>query len=170
MSKIYIINGHAGVGKDTFVSLITELVDDGVTVSNIHSSDPAKAALESLGWNGEKSPEVRTILANLTDISHDNGLSEKMIREAASSDIIFFHERDPKEIRILKRIFPEAKTILVERDGARIEPDKWQIKDYRYDFTVYNNGSLKNLEDEAIAFAEIEFPQFIALLSGKGEN
>lgn len=154
MIQLVIINGHSGSGKDTFVELVQKHIY-GFTTDHLHSSDSAKKALESLGWNGEKTPEIRELLAKLTDLSQQSGLSEKSI-EKSSKDIVFFHERDPQEIKILKRIFPNVTTVLVERPTQlQREPDRWGLESYRYDYIVLNVSDLEELDSKADKFANI---------------
>ena len=51
MRKIIIINGGAGVGKDTFVRLCQNI---DPTIQNLSSVDYIREVAHELGWSGEK--------------------------------------------------------------------------------------------------------------------
>ena len=51
--KIAIINGSAGVGKDTFVKYVKESYTLG-TIVNVSTIDDVKRAARILGWDGIK--------------------------------------------------------------------------------------------------------------------
>lgn len=158
--KLYIINGKAGSGKDTFCKMIWDIIPQwGVdrAVVTLHSSDPAKEALTSLGWNGEKTSEMRQLLAELTKFSQSNGMSDKMINQYSKAEVVFFHERDPREIARLKSsIYPEPKTILIKRDSEQLEFDMWDIEKYDYDIVIDNSGTLDQLKERAEQFCREE--------------
>ena len=61
---LVLINGHAGVGKDTFVGFCKDYAEKekSCRVYNIHRSDAPKMALKSLGWSGEKDEDARNYL------------------------------------------------------------------------------------------------------------
>lgn len=150
--KLYIINGEAGVGKDTFIHFIVR--NCNLNIMNLHRSDLAKRALYSIGWDGVKTPEVRNALAAMTTLTHSWGASQELIHKAENeADVIFFHARDPKSIEELKEEFPFAETILIENPRVvQQEKDSWDIKNYTYDHTIMNNSTLEVLEFLAKSF------------------
>jgi len=62
MKKILIINGSGGVGKDTFVELLSKYVPTLVHISVV---DPVKKIAKYIGWNGSKDEPSRKFLAEL---------------------------------------------------------------------------------------------------------
>lgn len=174
--KLYIINGKAGSGKDAFCRAVTELCGDraringsyepiGDVIKAVHSSDPAKQALKLLGWGGNKTPEVRKLLTMMVNFGQQRGVTENLINTGETStfvDVVFLHERNPKEIariktlwedgKILKDICDTFKTILVTRDSKELEEDIWGIGGYDYDYTIDNCGTLNDLTEKAEQF------------------
>ena len=67
MKKVFIINGAAGVGKDTFVEIAKYkiFIKTGLPTYNISSVDNVKTAAKILGWDGEKDARGRKFLSDL---------------------------------------------------------------------------------------------------------
>ena len=147
MSKIFIINGYAGSGKDTFVHMVASSCPRS-KIANLHSSDKAKEALKLLGWSGLKTKEARRLLADLCVFGQD--ITIDLIHEALEGcpEVLFFHERNPERIALLLRIFPKASTIWVERQVSqeqKQEEDIWGMEDFNYDYYIRNNSTLEEL-------------------------
>lgn len=55
---IFIINGSGGVGKDTFVQLVSAELNNNLkkfhTVVNFSSVDKVKEIAKEIGWDGKK--------------------------------------------------------------------------------------------------------------------
>ena len=72
---IFIINGCGGVGKDTFVKLVSEELDKTMkklhTVTNFSSVDKVKELAKKIGWKGEKSERDRKFLSDLKILVSD---------------------------------------------------------------------------------------------------
>ena len=60
---IFIINGSGGVGKDTFVGLVSTQLNDMLkkfhTVINFSSVDKVKEIAKEIGWDGKKTEKNR---------------------------------------------------------------------------------------------------------------
>lgn len=164
-TKIFLINGYPGAGKDTFV----EFCQDFVPVVNIHTSTPAKVALIKLGWDGvTKSPEVRQALALLKGLSsigfdgvydyiHDT-LEEIKKYHKPQARIVFIHSREPEELERFKQEFG-AQTLLIDRkptEELTNDSDR-NVMDYKYDIVIPNRGTVEELKEMAEAFVEIHF-------------
>lgn len=177
---VVLINGKAGVGKDTFVKYCKGFVDENnldVIVENLHRSDLPKKALKLIGWDGNKTPEARELLVKLTDfgenfgVSYDYLIDSLSVLEEGKLKLIFYHVRDPKTIAKLKsqlmcRFNVLSTTLLIERGTEDIEPDNWGIEDYDYDLIM----RLDTLE-ESKASAEVFVSSVIETMDlWKGEK
>lgn len=152
---VVLINGKAGVGKDTFVDYCKEFVDEnnlGVVIENLHRSDLPKKALKSIGWDGNKTPEARELLVKLTDFGENFGMTYDYLIDSLSVleedkfKLIFYHVRDPETIEKLKNHLQRWRfnlwtmSLLITRCAEDIEPDRWGIENYNYDFTLELNS------------------------------
>lgn len=174
-TKVIIINGKPQSGKDTFVKFATDYcnMDESANVLNLSSVDLIKGMLYEFGWDGEKTDEVRSIIAGIKQIwiNAQNGPTMFMVNNimqyhmahVGEDNIIFCHIREPEEIIKLKKIISgmdaigiEVKTLLIERDNAPIvekccsSDDARNIVMYDYDFIVYNGGEDLAKYDEIV--------------------
>ena len=152
MKKIFIINGSGGVGKDTFVNLVSKRVK----TMNVSSVDKVKEIAKLIGWDGvsktEKDRKFLSDLKLLTTKYCDMPFQymKQKVEEFNNSeyDCLFLHIREPEEIRKAVKEF-NAQTILVIRES--VAPILSNMADrnvynYKYDFEVINNGTLENLD------------------------
>lgn len=151
---LVLINGHAGVGKDTFVNFCENYAEKEkpCKVYNIHRSDPPKRALYTLGWNGEKDEDTRKLLKEMVDFMENKGLLnqylDNYIRFSRATNpcdlIIFYHVRDPEVIYSLMEKYIDNPAIrpvslLVKRDIEKpAEPNDWwgDLEKAEYTMTV----------------------------------
>jgi hypothetical protein len=169
--RIYIINGPAGVGKDTFVEMTTpSFREKGYSVKNISTVDNVKAALKLLGWDGvTKDAKTRQALSDLKDIStaYNDGpasycynVAEKLAEDGYHK-ALFIHCREPKEIEKMalefKRRSFEVMTIAVKRDGIETFNNHADSNalNYAYDWTIDNNADLEHLKYLSEHFVDI---------------
>lgn len=156
--KIFIINGPAGSGKDTFVSMVSSLIP---TV-NYSSVDLVKKAASILGWSGTKTDKDRKFLSDLKNLSseYSDTIIDWILNKAKDfvqdeiHEVMFIHVREPDEIDKLAKIL-NSKTVLVVRSG--INPNQSNsadanVLDYDYDITIDNCGSLGDLKVKAGEF------------------
>lgn len=137
---LVLINGHAGVGKDTFVEFCDQFAKTiDCKVINLHRSDGPKSALRSLGWDGEKDEETRALLKHIIDYMEPRGLLDNWLTyqiKAAEAQfstkqlVIFYHVRDPEIIyqlmdKYIKDEHIKPMPLLIHRDIESIEPDNW---------------------------------------------
>lgn len=165
--QIFIINGSGGVGKDTFVELVSVELNDKLkrfhTVVNFSSVDRVKEIAKEIGWDGRKTEKDRKFLSDLKSLTRDycdmpfqsmkNKIKEFL--ESEEGQVLFLHIREPEEI---KRVIDEfgAKTILIVRDSVTQITSNTSDKnvfDYHYDFIVDNNGTIEELQEKAKQFA-----------------
>ena len=164
--QIFVINGFGGVGKDTFVELVSVELNDRLkrfhTVVNFSSIDKEKEIAREIGWDGRKTEKDRKFLSDLKSLTRDycdmpfqsmkNKIKEFL--ESEEGQVLFLHIREPEEI---KRVVNEfgAKTILIVRDSVTQITSNTSDKnvfDYHYDFIVDNNGTIEELQEKAKQF------------------
>lgn len=164
--QIFVINGSGGVGKDTFVELVSVELNDKLkkfhTVVNFSSVDKVKEIAREIGWDGKKSEKDRKFLSDLKSLTSDycdmpfQSMKNK-IKEFIGSDeeqVLFLHIREPEEI---KRVVDEfkAKSILIVRDSVMHITSNVSDKnvfDYYYDFVIENNGTIEDLRNKVRQF------------------
>ena len=151
---IFVINGPARTGKDTFVNIYREeRKKDLVYTYNISTVDFVKTIAKECGWDGTKDEKNRKFLSDLKQLLIDWGdVPYKTIKMSIDKDPDadwFIHCREPEEIqKFVDRI--GAKTILV-RSNRNIEEfhnksDKG-VFDYKYDYIIDNNGTIEDLRE-----------------------
>lgn len=157
--QVFIINGSGGCGKDTFVSL----VDDIVYTMNFSSVDKVKEIARIIGWNGGKTEKDRKLLSDLKLLCTDyndmplNSMQneyEEFLNSHAK--FLFLHIREPEEIEKAKKIF-NAKTILVKRDSVKHITSNMadaNVFNYNYDVVINNDQGIEELKDKAWYFVE----------------
>lgn len=166
--QIFIINGSGGVGKDTFVKLVSEELNNKLnkfnTVVNFSSVNKVKEIAREIGWNGEKSEKDRKFLSDLKSLTSDYcdmpfqsmKCIVKKFKSNTDAKILFLHIREPEEIKRAVDTFG-AKTILIIRDSVKHilsnSSDK-NVCNYDYDFVINNSGTLEELKTVAKNFTE----------------
>jgi len=162
--KVIIINGSARSGKDKFVNFFKKNYEHKCV--NWSTIDEVKQiSIEKFGWNGKKSDKARLFLSEMKRIWTEfnngpflnmvNDISEHLGYQADKDVIYFIHCREPQEIqKFVNQYGDDCITILLERHDRRIpdnNSDK-NVKNYKYDYVINNNGVKKDLEKEAIEF------------------
>jgi dephospho-CoA kinase len=165
--KVVVINGKAGVGKDTFVSIFSKNYKH--RVKNYSSIDRIKKIAElCFGWNGIKTAKSRKLLSNLKknwsdfnngpikdivskikkDITYCNSVNINTV-----NNIYFVHIREPHEIKKLNRYFDNIITLLIERETVEFDnySDK-NVNKFEYDYIINNNNDINNLKIEVNEF------------------
>ena len=165
MSKtiLVLINGHAGVGKDTFAGFCQTYAEQekDCRVYNIHRSDAPKEALRTLGWNGNKDTETRILLKHMVDYMEDKGLLNTYLSEQIKAAktvnnkgnvILFYHVRDPEVMYdLIDDYYEESvvtpRSLLITRDMEKPkEPSDWwgnlETADYMVKIALPNSLEL----------------------------
>lgn len=159
MTRAIVINGAAGVGKDSFVEKAMHYLRSlGYTASNHSSVDQVKRAAVELGWDGVKDEVGRQFLSDLKDLStrHYDGplLYMTGLIEQFKYDFMFFHIREPLEIARFLEMHAGAVSVVVSRPGVQgfgNHADQ-NVANHPYDFIVNNRGSLAYLDEQARQF------------------
>ena len=161
---VFIINGSGGVGKDTFVNFVAELVP----TRNISSVDPIKDVAKRLGWTGAKEEADRKFLSDLKALSVNyNDYPMEYMKEqyqqfmvhSPNEKFMFIHIREPKEIKRAVEIF-SAKTVLVTNrnvESITSNHSDQGVYDYDYDFVIHNDSTLETLREMAKAFFVVHY-------------
>lgn len=157
--QVFIINGSGGCGKDTFVSLISDIS----YTMNFSSVDKIKEIARIIGWNGGKTEKDRKLLSDLKSLCTDyndlplNSMKSKFEEFSNSkSDFLFLHIREPQEIERAKNIF-NAKTILVKRESVEHITSNMSdanVFNYNYDVVINNDKGIEELRDKAWYFVK----------------
>lgn len=160
--KIIVINGTAESGKDTFVKMVQNHSSE--EVFNISSIDPVKELMVKCGWSRQdKSDEARACMAQIKAILVDRldgpfwYVNQKIdeIRYFSPDAIVFVHVREPKEIEKLKWAYgADCTTLLVEKKVLRIPNNAADRNVHQFEYEIYisNNGSLVDLDLQALSF------------------
>lgn len=156
--QVFIINGSGGVGKDTFVELVSRYAG----VRNFSSVDEVKSFAKMMGWNGEKDEKSRKFLSDLKDIlteyndkpfTYLQSCVSRFLKDT-TNEFCFLHIREPEEIQRAKEAF-DAITVLVTRDNIETVKGNHadeQVLQYTYDVHIRNDHSLDWLEAVARKF------------------
>lgn len=157
---IFIVNGMARAGKDTFA----EILSDMAKVRKFSSIDKVKQVASLCGWDGSKAEADRKFLSDLKCLLTDyNDLPFKSILEAVYvfnkdilKNVLLIDIREPEEIERAKVAF-NAKTVFIENN--RVEKIVSNMADagvynYEYDYIVKNNGTLDEFRENIKAFAK----------------
>ena len=167
--QIFIINGSGGVGKDSFIEILSENYWTLCTVGNYSSVSKVKRIAKEIGWDGSKTERDRKFLSDLkllTTAYNDMPLND--MKEVAENfmygknkipRMMFLHIREPEEIAKAVDAFKEynAKTILVKRDSVKHITSNMadeNVYNYGYDIVINNNGTLNDLEIVAKTFLD----------------
>jgi len=166
--KIVIINGIRESGKDEFVKQCEKFIN--FDISNVSSVDKIKESLELLGvdCNVKDEPlrylisEFKKLLINYDDIPFkiikekiDYFLNDIFDNDENDLEILFLHIREASEIEKIKNYHPETITLLIRNDNinnkASNDSDA-DVENYKYDYIIYNNGTVEDLKGEARKF------------------
>lgn len=166
--KIFVINGSGGVGKDTFVELVSVELNDKLkrfhTVVNFSSVDRVKEIAKMIGWQGKKSEKDRKFLSDLKILSSNycdmpfksmKDVVDKFLDDE-NGQVLFLHIREPKEISRAVNEFG-AKTILITRNNIKHITSNMadeNVFKYNYDFVIENNGTIENFNEKAKEFVQ----------------
>lgn len=167
--QIFIINGSGGVGKDTFVELVSAELNNMLkkfhTVTNFSSVDKVKEIAREIGWDGKKSEKDRKFLSDLKILTSEycdmpfESMKSKVTEfmKDEESKFLFLHIREPEEIvRAVKEF--GAKTVLVIRNSVRHIvsniADENVFNYNNYDFIIDNSGTKEELNSKVKDFVQ----------------
>lgn len=187
MIQVVVMNGFPESGKTTFEDKCIELL--GAYASKISTIDGVKHIATLCGWDGTKTPENRKFLSDLKDLlSSWTDYPFKNIMAHCKSkqfefDQLFLEDAigycfvDSREIPEIKRFKQEmgAVTVLIRRPGDDSHEQSNHadqgVLDYDYDFTIWNDGSIEDLNKKAEQFVDtLEADTTVKYLKKKESN
>lgn len=160
MKKVYITNGSATNGKDTFAKMISKYIP----TYKYSSIDLVKTMLEFAGIPKEpKTEEKRLLYSDIKDrlTKYDNipfkdiaSVVKDFKDNLIGAEVLLIDIREPEEIARAVKTFG-AETILVRNPNAiKIESNHADrdVENYKYDYIIENDGTLLQLEEVAKLF------------------
>ena len=160
MKKIYVTNGSAQNGKDSFA----EFLGKYISVYKYSSIDLVKDMLEFAGIPKEpKTEEKRLLYSDTKDrLTKYDDIPFKDITSIVTdfknnkieAEVLLIDIREPEEIARAVETFG-AETILVRNPNAiKIETNHADrdVENYEYDYIIENDGTLEQLERVAKLF------------------
>ena len=162
MKKIFIINGMAGSGKDTFVSFLNEIIP----TKHISIVDKVKETAKMLGWNGEKTEKDRKFLSDIklaTDKYDDRNyeyikeqVKDFLEDKTGKYEVLCIDMREKHQILQAIKDFG-ATSVLVYRNNVKnimSNPADANVFNMKYDIVVRNNGTLEEFKERTKEFAD----------------
>ena len=159
---IFILNGMAQSGKDTFYNMVSELKKD----ETFHFSiiDKVKEKAKLLGWTGKKTEKGRKFLYDLKQLMDNyNDYNFNYVKglidvnyNLSNPRSLFIDMREEKDIIRAKKEF-NAKTILIKNDNAKnilSNNADANVFNMEYDIVIDNSGTLDDLRLKVRQFIE----------------
>lgn len=157
---IYITNGVARCGKDTFAKLLNEFVPT-IKYSSI---DKVKSIAKECGWNGGKTEKDRKFLSDLKCLTSEySDLPFKDISRfinvflaVGDSKVLLIDIREPDEIARAKQEFGAETILIVNQNIPHITSNMADrnVYNYKYDWVVRNNGTINDFRETVKKFAK----------------
>ena len=156
--QIYITNGMARCGKDTFAKFLNDIVP----TLKYSSIDKVKDIAKLCGWDGGKTEKDRKFLSDLKLLTTEySNMAFESIKskvneflEDSQHVVMLIDIREPAEIEKAKTAFG-AKTILIENKNVKTISSNIadaNVFNYTYDYTVKNNGTLDDFRENVEEF------------------
>lgn len=161
--QIIVINGGAGVGKDTFVEQFSkaakkEFETDKEDVLNISTVDFVKEVAKYCGWDGTKLEWHRKFLSDLKDLlTRWDDVPYHKIKEgieASNASFVFIHCREPEEIQKFVNGMG-ALTLLVRNNRIpqlTTNHADMEVENFKYNYIIDNDSTIKDLGEKAEVF------------------
>lgn len=157
MNKVFIINGMARAGKDTFCEFVSELYPNTYHFSIV---DLVKAQALQINWDGNKDEKGRKLLCELkriTDEYDDRNFKRviNVVEHLSNPGMVFLI--DMRESQDIERARKElnAKVVFVKNDNVSMITSNYAdagVFDISYDILIDNSNSLEELKIKAQDF------------------
>lgn len=162
MKKIYVTNGSAENGKDTFA----ELLGKYISVYKYSSIDLVKEMFAVVGVSKDNKTEKKRklwsdgkdLLTKYDDIPFKDitSIVTDFKNNKIETEVLLIDVREPEEITRAVETFG-AETILVRKPNAKkIESNHADanVENYEYDYIIENNSTLEQLDYIAQRFVD----------------
>ena len=158
--KIFITNGMARCGKDTFAIYLSEYVP----TLKYSSIDKVKEIAALCGWDGGKTEKDRKFLSDLKMLTTDfSDMPFNSIKDVVENflindyyEVMLVDIREPEEIEKAKIAF-NAETILIKNDRVDVitsNDGDAGVFDYAYDYIIENEGTLEEFKENVKLFVD----------------
>ena len=158
MKKIFVTNGMARCGKDTFAKFMNEIVP----TKKYSSINIVKEYMRRIDIVSEKTEKYRKLLCDMKnalteydDIPFKNVKSEILkFQKDSEHEVMLIDIREPDEIEKVCKEFG-AKSILIKNDNIKMVTSNSadaNVYNYNYDYIIENNGTLDELKEETKKF------------------
>ena len=162
------------VGKDQFCNYcMNYMTQKGIRGGIISTIDIVKKIAVMLGWDELKTPEDRKFLSDLKKLLTDwkdvpftytkNSINEtyrhfiNQLKTPPDRVLFFVHCREPEEIERFKKELG-AITVIIRREEYeqmnQSNSSDENVLNYEYDYEIWNNKELDDLQLEAIKFVD----------------
>ena len=160
IKKVYITNGSAGNGKDSFAELLSKYI----SVFKYSSIDLVKEMFETVGIGKDNKTEKKRklwsdgkdMLTKYDDIPFKDITSvvNDFKNNKIESEVLLIDIREPEEIQRAVKTF-NAKAILIHNPNVEHIVSNHadaNVKNYKYDYVIENDGTLEQLDKVAKMF------------------
>lgn len=161
MKKVFITNGSAENGKDTFAELLSKYI----SVFKYSSIDLVKEMFEVVGVSKDNKTEKKRklwsdgkdLLTEYDDIPFKDiaSIVTDFKNNKIETEVLLIDIREPKEIARAIEAF-DAEAILVRNPNVRKIKSNHadaNVENYEYDYIIENDGTLEQLDKMAKFFA-----------------
>ena len=162
MKKIFITNGSAGNGKDTFVEFLSKYI----SVFKYSSIDLVKEMFEVVGISKDNKTEKKRklwsdgkdLLTAYDDIPFKDiaSIVADFKNNYIEADVLFIDIREPEEIARAVETFG-AESIFIDNPNVKKIVSNHadaNVGNYDYDYIIENDGTLEQLDKVALWFVE----------------
>ena len=160
MKKVFITNGSAGNGKDTFAEFLSKYI----SVFKYSSIDLVKEMFETVGISkDDKTEKKRKLWSDCKDMltQYDDIPFKDMTSIVADfknnkieTEVLLIDIREPEEILRAVKTF-EAEAILIDNPNVKKIKSNHadaNVNNYDYDYIIENDGTLDQLDKVAKLF------------------
>ena len=161
MNKVFIINGMARAGKDTFCKFVSEFYPNTYHFSIV---DSVKRQALQLGWDGVKDEKGRKFLCELKRITDEyDDRNFQIVKDVIerlnveSDNMVYLVDmREPQDIERARKEL-NAKVVFIKNLNVPIINSNYAdagVFDINYDIEIDNSGTLDDLKDKAKDFID----------------
>ena len=160
---IIMLAGKAGARKDTVADIIVSNVDRS---KKFAFADDLKLIAKHLGWDGKKDDRGRLLLQQLGALGRRYNINvwanqvmwkiEDELLDTTNNTFVISDFRFPNEYEVLRKRYFDVVTVNIIGRQRRLSQEAAKdvsensLKDFRFDFTINNNGSLEDLKHKVL--------------------